>query len=136
MTSTVRRVRALSELRRGAMIEARAGGTVVRGTVYDAAPGIGVVWVQLAPNRRRALQAEDYSLWHVLDAPVEAGRAAGTPSSRPHRPAQAPCAVRSTTSACAAASRIWAMALRTASMLGSPLRSVRTSPAGPVMRSR
>ncbi|WP_052207279.1 hypothetical protein [Sinomonas humi] len=67
MTSeTHRRIRKLSELRRGDLIEARSGVTVLRGAVYDTAPGIGVVWIRDEDTRRRrAIQEEDFSLWHV-----------------------------------------------------------------------
>jgi hypothetical protein len=67
MTSeTHRRIRKLSELRRGDLIEARSGVTVLRGTVYDTAPGIGLVWIRDEDTHyRRAIQEEDFSLWHV-----------------------------------------------------------------------
>ncbi|WP_077488677.1 hypothetical protein [Sinomonas mesophila] len=74
MTSeTHHRVRRLTDLHRGELIEARSGRTVLRGTVYDTAPGVGVVWIKLEDSRqRRAIQAEDFALWHVAS-----GRLAG-----------------------------------------------------------
>ena len=67
MTSeTHHRVRRLSDLHRGEPIEAHSGRTVLRGTVYDTAPGIGVVWIRLEGSRqRRAVQVEDFALWRV-----------------------------------------------------------------------
>ena len=67
MTSeTHHRVRRLTDLHRGELIEAHSGRTILRGTVYDTAPGVGVVLIKLEDSRqRRALQVEDFALWHV-----------------------------------------------------------------------
>jgi hypothetical protein len=62
------RIRRLTDVRRGELIEARSGHTVLRGTVYDTAPGIGLVWIRLEQSRlRRAVQSEDFTLWHVRE---------------------------------------------------------------------
>lgn len=62
------RIRRLTDIRRGELIEARSGQTVLRGTVYDTAPGVGLVWIRLeASHARRAVQSEDFTLWHVRD---------------------------------------------------------------------
>ena len=72
-SETHQRVRRLTDLHRGELIEAHSGRTILRGTVYDTAPGVGVVWIKLEDSaQRRALQTEDFALWHVA-----AGRLAG-----------------------------------------------------------
>lgn len=79
LTSTeIIRIRDLGDLRRGDEVEAHCRNEVhYRGKVEDTAPGIGVVWIRDdADGRRAILHADEYAIWQIRTAPVEADLAA------------------------------------------------------------
>jgi len=72
-TAYVTRIRAVDQLHRGDVIEARlrvgpAYDDVVvrRGSVQETAPGIGVVWIlDRLTGTRKAINTDECSLWRV-----------------------------------------------------------------------